>query len=149
MVKLKTVPSLGTRKLNLPFVGEVEIVDGVFEVEADKVKDLTSAKCGLVIVPVDAKIGDLGQKGNKPKVEVDKIEGLEDGKNLEIGEQNTEDVQEGGTGVSKESLQAMRVKDLDEVFDQIKESLTPEQVEEYPKLKKQERVDFLFDVING
>lgn len=67
LVKLKCVPGMGTRGLNLPVVGEVAIVDNEFSVTEEQYHELSKVDMGIKLVLVR---GD--GIGEKPKTDIGK-----------------------------------------------------------------------------
>jgi len=131
-MKLKSIPYLGTRTIHLPVVGDVAVVDGVFEINDNKLSDLLSQNCGLVFQSLEGNILN-NQNTSTPSAE----------KNSFV--QTEEKIEK----YPKSNFDGMRVQDLKVVFESLTEVLTDEEKSSFNNMKKQEMINFLYGILNS
>jgi hypothetical protein len=131
-MKLKSIPTLGTRTIHLPVVGDVEVVDGVFEIPENKVDDFLSQNCGLVFQSLE------GHILNNPNTSTPSAEN----NSFVQVEQKIEKY-------PKSNFDGMRVQDLKGIFESLAEVLTDEEKQAFSEMKKQEMIEFLYGVLNS
>jgi hypothetical protein len=131
-MKLKSIPSLGTRTIHLPVVGDVAVVDGVFEVSDDKIKEFLAENCGLVFQSLE---GHILNNPNTATPSAENNSFVQDEQKIEK--------------YPKSNFDGMRVQDLKGVFESLNEVLTDEEKSSFNNMKKQEMIDFLYGVLNS
>lgn len=148
LVFVKTVPSLGNRKLTLPVVGSVEVKNGVFECPSSKLEELLSLEIGCEMNPVSAASAKAIIQGGvpNPKPEEDKESpDPADDLNHDKGDKVPAEDDEKGGPDDEPKYEDMKVAELNAVLEDIKsgELCTQEEYEEILKKNKPEKINFI------
>jgi|GEM_PF-6294504 len=132
MVKLKSIPNQGTRTIHLPFVGDTNFENGYCEIDEEKAGELLKSSFGFKLTAKDSpdQNEDLGEAG----------------KQNEAGDENEDS---DPNALTLDALNKLRVKDLQEYFDDFNEKgLIDEETEKtYKVLAKPEKARFIFDTL--
>lgn len=138
MAKFSTSPDMGTRKLTIPVMGEVDIVDGVIEIPEDKIEAVLAENFGIKLTPVGGSIRPSKKASQTSENDPKSLKEAEE----EKGEESQ---------VTREDLEKMTVRQLVQMGNEMLKSglITEPALEEAKAKKKADVIDLLFNALNG
>lgn len=159
-MKFKTNPNLGTRKVHFPYVGDVDVKDGIVTIPKEHVEDIQKADFGIKLIPVSEEDGhpeneDALKKQQEEIEERNRIaSGIQESgeyvppqeevkSSSEVDDSDLEDA------LTKEDIMKMRVKDLMEMADELVKNgaMTDEMRSTFETVNKQEKINIISSIL--